>query len=80
MIVAVGCFHLGVRRLLRFFKQGKLLVDVESSPSTLAMRDLKIGARGSQTFELKLSETTAAKRIAATRRTTAFATTHSARR
>lgn len=46
--------------------KGSLLVDVVASPASVALREIKVGAKGSQTFELQLSEDTSAKIVSVT--------------
>lgn len=41
--------------------KGQLLIDLVAEPSNIVMRDLKVGARGTTTFELKRSEDSTAK-------------------
>ncbi|PRP97515.1 hypothetical protein ENSA5_33510 [Enhygromyxa salina] len=44
--------------------KGELLVDLVATPARIALRDLKVGASGTATFELQLSESSTAKTVA----------------
>lgn len=46
--------------------KGALRFDVVASPSAINLRDVKVGAKGTQTFELKLTEATTAKIVSVT--------------
>lgn len=46
--------------------KGELLFDVVASPTAVNMREVRVGARAKQTFELQLSETTTAKIVSVT--------------
>ncbi|KIG15538.1 hypothetical protein DB30_05561 [Enhygromyxa salina] len=46
--------------------KGELLVDVEAVPASVNLREVRVGARGSAPFELKLNETTSAKIVSVT--------------
>ncbi|PRQ04982.1 hypothetical protein ENSA7_49150 [Enhygromyxa salina] len=45
---------------------GELLVDVEAAPASVNLREIRVGSRGTGTFDLKLSETTDAKIVSVT--------------